>query len=150
MNVRWGHIPEEARRIRFQKTTRPVGEPWKTCGVSEIEDLQARFREFSKERNWEQFHDPRSLILALVGEVGELSELFQWQTAVIEDANKVESSLHQRAAEEISDVFLYLLRLADVLNVDLLGAAQAKLSAAMVKFPPSEFIGRAPDKIRGT
>lgn len=115
--------------------------------MSELEDLQARFREFSRERSWEQFHDPRSLILALVGEVGELSELFQWPTAAVDNAGRRGSSLHQRAAEEISDIFLYLLRLADVLNVDLLRAAQEKLSAAVVKYPLDEFTGRAPDKI---
>lgn len=115
--------------------------------MSELEDLQARFREFSRERDWEQFHDPRSLILALVGEVGELAELFQWPTSAVEEADRMESSLNQRAAEEISDVFLYLLRLADVLNIDLLSEAHAKLSAAALKFPRDEFTSRAPDKI---
>lgn len=115
--------------------------------MSELEDLQARFREFSRERDWEQFHDPRSLILALVGEVGELAELFQWPGSHIREATDNSSQLNRRASEEISDVFLYLLRLADVLHVDLLREAHAKLSAAALKFPKDEFTSRAPDKI---
>lgn len=144
--MRWGHIPEEARRFRFSKTTRPATESWKTCGLSELEDLQARFREFSRERDWEQFHDPRSLILALVGEVGELAELFQWPGPQIEEALGITSELNQRAAEEISDIFLYLIRLADVLNIDPLRSAHEKLRDAEQRFPARDFKGIAPDK----
>lgn len=115
--------------------------------MSELEDLQARFREFSRERDWEQFHDPRSLILALVGEVGELAELFQWPGPQIGKASDITSELNRRASEEISDVLLYLIRLADVLNIDLLRDAHAKLSAAALKFPRDEFTSRAPNKI---
>lgn len=115
--------------------------------MSELEDLQSRFREFSRERDWEQFHDPRSLILALVGEVGELAELFQWPGSQIREATDNSSQLNRRASEEISDVFLYLVRLADVLNIDLLREAHAKLSAAALKFPVDDFTSRAPDKI---
>ena len=114
--------------------------------MSELEDLQARFREFSRERDWEQFHDPRSLILALVGEVGELAELFQWPGSQIEEASDIKSELNQRAAEEISDIFLYLIRLADVLNIDPLGSAHEKLKAAEKRFPAEDFKGIAPDK----
>lgn len=116
--------------------------------MSELEDLQARFREFSRERDWEQFHDPRSLILALVGEVGELAELFQWPGPQIGKASDITSELNRRASEEISDVLLYLLRLADVLNIDPLRSAQEKLSAAEERFPARDFKGFAPDKTR--
>jgi len=114
--------------------------------VSELEDLQARFREFSRERDWEQFHDPRSLILALVGEVGELAELFQWPGPQIGKASDITSELNRRASEEISDVLLYLVRLADVLEVDLIEAANNKLDAASIRFPRDDFHGRAPAK----
>lgn len=119
---------------------------WKTCGVSDLEDLQARFREFSRERDWEQFHDPRSLVLALVGEVGELAELFQWPGPQIREATDNSSELNRRASEEISDVLLYLIRLADVLNIDPLRSAQEKLSAAEKRYPVRDFKGLAPDK----
>lgn len=146
MIVRWGHIQEEARRFRFSKTTRPATKSWKTGDVSELEDLQARFREFSRERDWEQFHDPRSLILALVGEVGELAELFQWPGPTIGEATENSSELNRRASEEISDILLYLIRLADVLNIDPLRSAQEKLTAAEKRYPARDFKGLAPDK----
>lgn len=122
--------------------------PWKTGGVSDLNDLMIRYREFTRDRDWEQFHDPRSLILALVGEVGELAELFQWPDPRIKEATDASSELNRRASEEVSDVLLYLLRLADVLNIDPVRCAQEKLSAAEKRFPAQDFKGRAPDKTR--
>lgn len=116
--------------------------------MSDLNDLMIRYREFTRERDWEQFHDPRSLILALVGEVGELAELFQWPGPRIEEATDKSSEMNRRAAEEISDVLLYLIRLADVLNIDPLKSAQEKLNAAEQRFPAQEFKGLAPDKTR--
>ena len=107
-----------------------------------------RYREFTRERDWEQFHDPRSLVLALVGEVGELAELFQWPGPQIDQAADSSSDLNRRASEEISDVLLYLIRLADVLNIDPVRSAQEKLSAAEKRFPTRDFKGLAPDKTR--
>ena len=73
-------------------------------------------RAFTNERDWEQFHDPKSLLLAIVGEVGELSELFQWLPATDASDLAQEDPLKSRVAEEMSDVLLYLVRLADVLK----------------------------------
>jgi dCTP diphosphatase len=107
------------------------------CGTanSDLEALRDRMRQFTAERDWGGFHDPKSVLLALVGEVGELAELFQWLPAA--DATKLGRTepLHTRAAEEISDVLLYLVRLADVLDVDLATAANAKLSDAARRYP---------------
>lgn len=114
--------------------------------MSDLNDLIIRYREFTRERDWEQFHDPRSLILALVGEVGELAELFQWVGPRITEASDNTSELNRRASEEIADVLLYLARLSDVLNIDLLDAAHKKLSAAGQRFPTHAFKGLAPDK----
>ena len=114
--------------------------------MSDLNDLIIRYREFTRERDWEQFHDPRSLILALVGEVGELAELFQWPGPQIAEAADSTSELNRRASEEISDVLLYLIRLSDVLNIDPLQAAHKKLSAAAQRFPTQAFKGLAPDK----
>ncbi len=102
---------------------------------SDLEALRNRMRQFTAERDWGGFHDPKSVLLALVGEVGELAELFQWLPAA--DAAKLGRSdpLHTRAAEEISDVLLYLVRLADVLDVDLAAAANAKLTDAARRYP---------------
>lgn len=115
--------------------------------VSDLHHLQARVRDFAEERDWQQFHDPKSLILALVGEVGELAELFQWLPAG--DAAAVVSSdeaLQRRAGEEVADVLIYLVRLADVLGVDLAAETAAKLSEAAVRFPADEVRGVAPTK----
>jgi NTP pyrophosphatase (non-canonical NTP hydrolase) len=111
-----------------------------------IAALTADIREFARERDWEKFHDPKSLILALVGEVGELAELFQWvpADAALQEFSKPERK--QRAGEEISDVLIYLLRLADVLGVELQTAAQAKLNDSAVRFPAGQVGGVAPIK----
>lgn len=114
--------------------------------MSDLNDLTIRYREFTRERDWEQFHDPKSLILALVGEVGELAELFQWLSPHTPEAPDSASELNRRASEEIADVLLYLVRLADVLSIDLLDAANQKLSAAEQRFPTQDFKGLAPDK----
>jgi NTP pyrophosphatase (non-canonical NTP hydrolase) len=111
-----------------------------------LRGLTADIREFARERDWEQFHDPKSLILALTGEVGELAELFQWVPA--NDAVKQFSgeARKQRAGEEISDVLIYLLRLADVLGIDIADAARAKLADSHRRFSASAVSGIAPTK----
>jgi dCTP diphosphatase len=83
-------------------------------------------REFPAERDWERFSRHKSLLLALAGEVGELSELFQWLPAGSARQVAAEEPLHTRVREELADVPLYLVRLADVLDVDLRTAAEAK------------------------
>ena len=114
--------------------------------VSDLNELRDRMRTFAAERDWEQFHDPKSLVLALVGEVGELSELFQWLPADQAKALAADEPLHTRAAEELSDVLLYLIRLADILGIDLRQAADAKMNASEQRFPTSEVHGVAPPK----
>ena len=109
--------------------------------MSEFGELRQRMREFTDERGWGSFHDPKSVLLALVGEVGELAELLQWLPAdqVAELAQG--ETLHRRLGEEMADVLLYLVLLADVVEVDLVGAARAKLAEARVRYP----VGAAPD-----
>ncbi len=114
--------------------------------MAEIGDLTAAVREFSRERDWEQFHDPKSLVLALVGEVGELAELFQWVPADDAVTRFAAPDRHRRAAEEMADVLVYLVRLADVLGVDLGEAARAKLADSHRRFPAADVHGVAPDK----
>lgn len=116
--------------------------------MSELDDLRDLFRRFTAERDWAQFHDPKSLLLALVGEVGELAELYQWIPAPEAVRRAHHEPLRTRTAEEVADVFIYLLALADVLNVDLLAAASAKLESAHSRFPIVDHLGLAPDKTR--
>jgi dCTP diphosphatase len=112
----------------------------------DLADLTRLVREFSTERDWEQFHDPKSLILALVGEVGELAELFQWIPAHDAVERFSAPARSQRAGEEIADVLIYLIRLADVLGLDLAAVTRAKLADSARRFTADEFRGRAPEK----
>ena len=96
--------------------------------MSDLAELTRRMRRFTEARDWERFHDPKSLLLALVGEVGELSELLQWLPAEEVATRAKEEPLRTRLGEELGDVLLYLVRLAEVLSVDLAAAANAKMS----------------------
>ena len=112
----------------------------------ELAELTRLVREFSTERDWQQFHDPKSVILALVGEVGELAELFQWVPADEAVARFSSPDRHARVAEEMADVLVYLVCLADVLGVDLGEAARSKLAASHVRFAAETVRGVAPHK----
>ena len=103
-------------------------------------------RQFSEERDWTRFHDPKSLALALVGEVGEVAELLQWLPAADLDALVREPRLNARLGEELGDVLLYLLRLADAAGVDLSVAARAKLKANRDRYPVAHNHGDAPTR----
>jgi dCTP diphosphatase len=99
----------------------------------DIDALQQRLREFSAVRDWEQFHSPKNLVMALAGEIGELLEIFQWLTEV-ESADLSERD-RMRATEEIADIQIYLLRLADVLGVSLPTAVADKITENGRKYP---------------
>ncbi|KAJ8899305.1 hypothetical protein K2173_018279 [Erythroxylum novogranatense] len=103
-------------------------------GVS-LDHLKKKMAEFAKERDWDQFHSPRNLLLALVGEVGELSEIFQWKGEVPKGLPdwKEEEKVH--LGEELSDVLLYLVRLSDICGIDLGKAALRKVELNALKYP---------------
>ena len=108
-----------------------------------FEELRVRLREFAEDREWEQFHTPRNLALALVGEVGELAELFQWRT---DDEIRVlagEPEGMRAVADELADVLFYLVRLADVLGITLESAATEKLVANGVRYAAEDVRGSA-------
>ena len=96
--------------------------------------VQGQLRQFAEDRDWTQFHTPRNLVLALTGEVGELAELFQWDPPEISP---------KRLAEEIADVAMYLLRLADVTGVDIEEAVADKLRSNAERYPADQWTGRA-------
>jgi dCTP diphosphatase len=110
--------------------------------VSDLQALRDRMRKFTADRQWSTYHDPKSVLLALVGEVGELAELFQWLPADAAGELARTEPLRTRVGEELSDVLLYLVLLADVLGVDLAEAANAKLTDATFRYPP----GAGPDR----
>lgn len=105
-----------------------------------LEELAARQRAFAAARAWEPFHTPKNLVMALTGEVGELTELFQWLTPEEAAAAAADPDLRPRVDDELADVLLYLVRLADVLGVDLIEAANAKIDRNEHRFPPG--VGR--------
>lgn len=112
-------------------------------GAKEIEGcvtldlLTKKMDDFSKERDWERFHSPRNLLLALVGEVGELSEIFQWKGEVPKGLPDWKEEEKEHLGEELSDVLLYLVRLSDICGIDLGKAAIRKVELNALKYPVS-------------
>jgi dCTP diphosphatase len=111
-----------------------------------FEDLKPRLAEFAAERDWDQFHAPKNLAMALAAEVGELLEHFQWLTesqsaALAEDER-------QAVALELADIQVYLVRLADKLGIDLVDAAHRKIDLNAKKYPVEEARGHARKSIR--
>lgn len=108
---------------------------------NELTKLQHDLAEFASERDWDKFHSPKNLSMAMSVEAGELVEIFQWLTE--EESRSLSHKQQLRAEEEIADVFLYLLRIADKLNVDLVKAANEKLAINANKYPVEEIYGSA-------
>ncbi len=96
------------------------------------EELASYLRRFAADRNWEQFHTPKNLTMALAGEVGELVEVFQWLTP--EQSADLEGEARQHASDELADVAIYLVRLADVLGIDLGEAVATKMAANELRY----------------
>ena len=108
--------------------------------MTEVQRLRDQLRAFAEERDWDQFHSPKNLAMALAGEAGELLENFQWLTE--EQSRHPSPEVLAAAGEEIADVLLYLIRLADKLGIDPVAAADRKMLANAAKYPV--------DKARGT
>ncbi len=103
--------------------------------------LAQRLRDFAVARDWEQFHSPKNLVMALSAEVGELTEIFQWLS---EDGSRtLAADDRRRVREEIADVQIYLLRLADLLEVDLEKAVDDKIALNEAKYPIAQARGNA-------
>lgn len=108
--------------------------------MDELGDLRERLREFTAARDWDQFHSPKNLAMALAVEASELLEIFQWLTE--EQSRAPAPEARAAAAEEIADVLLYLVRISDRLGIDPAEAARAKLVKNAQKYPV--------EKARGT
>lgn len=96
--------------------------------------LTQALRQFAAERDWEQFHSPKNLVMALTSEVGELVELFQWMPEEQSKHAGQEPATARAVRDELADVLLYLVRVADVLGVDLDAAVSDKLHANAIKY----------------
>ena len=108
--------------------------------MNDLEHLRDQLREFAAARDWDQFHSPKNLAMALATEAGELLEIFQWLTEA--QSRSLDTAAGAAASEEVADVLLYLIRLSDTLGIDLIAAAKRKLVANAEKYPV--------DKARGS
>lgn len=101
----------------------------------DVTPVERALCEFARERDWEQFHSPKNLAMALGAEVGELTEIFQWMTEDQSRAAGSDTGTAQAVRDELADVQLYLVRLASVLGVDLNQAVADKLQKNALKYP---------------
>lgn len=114
---------------------------YKSNFMTEFEAIQVRLRQFVRERDWAQFHSPKNLAMALAVEAAELLERFQWLT---EERSSQLSAVEKRAVgEEMADVFVYLLLLADRLNIDIVVESNHKISKNRRKYPAKLARGQA-------
>jgi NTP pyrophosphatase (non-canonical NTP hydrolase) len=106
-----------------------------------LDHLKTRLREFAVVRDWEQFHSPKNLAMALIVEAAELVEHFQWLTEA--QSRALPDRKQAEVAQELADIFIYLLRIADKLDIDLLQAAQDKVRINAGKYPADSVRGSA-------
>lgn len=116
-----------------------------TDPLTTIRELKALVRAFSQERDWEQFHHPKDLGVALVCEVGELLEHFRYRTHEQIREVLVDPAVHREIGHELADCFWLVLRLSDVCGIDLAAALSEKVELAAKKYPADRAFGR-PDK----
>lgn len=108
--------------------------------LTSLEALRERVEAFARARDWEQFHSPKNLAMALIVEAAELVEHFQWLTEA--QSQTLDPAKREQVALELADIFIYLVRLADRLDIDLLDAAQRKIALNEQRYPA--------DKVRGS
>lgn len=98
-------------------------------------DVVAQVNEFSRVRDWERFHDPKNLAMAVASEAGELLALLRWMRSDEVTASALTSDIRDDLSQEMADILIFLIRLADVLDVDLLSATVSKLRLNESRFP---------------
>lgn len=98
-----------------------------------LESLRNKINQFVAERDWTQFHTPKNLAMAMIVEAAELVEQFQWDTPT--ESQQLTAQKRQAVSHELADTFVYLLRIAEVLNIDLIDAANQKIDLNALKYP---------------
>ena len=109
--------------------------------MSELEKTRLRISQFAADRDWDQFHSPKNLSMALAAESGELLEQFQWLTE--EQSKNLSSEKLHSIEEELADIQIYLIRLADKLNINLIDAVHKKIEVNERKYPADKVKGSA-------
>ena len=122
--------------------TSPTSPSGPALRLIDVKGLSEALAAFSAERDWDQYHSPKNLVMALTGEVGELTEVFQWLSEAQSKSVATNPDTATAVREELADVALYLVRLASVLGVDLNEEVTLKLQKNALKYPA--------DKARGT
>ena len=108
---------------------------------SELTSIIEQLRTFAHERDWQQFHSPKNLSMAISVESAELLEHFQWLTE--EQSKQLSPQAKQEVAYEMADIFLYLLRMSDQLDINLIDSARSKMLINAEKYPVEKSRGRA-------
>ena len=108
---------------------------------TDLNNLKQRLREFAEARDWDQFHSPKNLSMALSTEVAEIVEHFQWLTE--EQSNNFTQDKLDEVETELADTLIYLIRLADKLDINLITAAQRKIEVNEQKYPVDKAKGNA-------
>lgn len=106
-----------------------------------LDNLNARLLSFARERDWEQFHSPKNLAMALAGECGELLEHFQWLSE--EQSRTLDDDKKRAVGHEMADILIYLIRLSERLQIDLLAAAEDKIAINEARYPAERVRGDA-------
>jgi NTP pyrophosphatase (non-canonical NTP hydrolase) len=114
-----------------------------TDSSTSIAELKSRVLAFARERDWEQFHAPKNLSMALAAEAGELMEHFLWSTPDQSRAIAADPAKRSRIAEELADVAIYAIEFANATGLDLAAAIEAKMAANAAKYPVEKSRGRA-------
>lgn len=100
-----------------------------------FEKLKIVSREFTRERDWDKFHSPKNLIMAMFKEIGELSEVFQWKKEELSFKNNLDSDEIQNIEDELSDILIYLIRISDILEIDIISSSFKKIDKNRIKYP---------------
>lgn len=105
-----------------------------------LDQLRNRVNQFVEERDWAQFHSPKNLAMAMIVEAAEVVEHFQWMTE--QESRQLDAETTEKVGQELSDTFVYLLRIAEVCGIDLIKAANKKIDLNALKYPV--------DKVKGS
>ena len=115
--------------------------PMRNAAIDDLPKLASVLRRFAEDRDWTQFHSPKNLVMALSVEVAELVEHFQWMTEA--QSHRPSANQHRAIALELADVLIYLVRIADILEVDLMATAAAKIELNKQKYPADLVRGKS-------
>ena len=109
--------------------------------TDQLEELRQRLSKFAEDRDWDQFHSPKNLSMALIAETAELIEHFQWLSQ--DDTRNLDEDKREKIAMELADIFIFLIRIADKLDVNLAEAAWRKMEINETRYPVSVVKGKA-------